>query len=59
MSPLLLNGAEADMSWEKGLNDVAKRHHARLWKAGTWRDQEWWIGAATRDIDFAYLRPGQ
>jgi hypothetical protein len=59
MSPLLLHGAEADMSWEKGLNDVAKRHHVRLWNAGTWRDQELWIGAATRDVDFAYLRPGQ
>jgi hypothetical protein len=59
MSPLLLNGADADMSWEKGLNDVAKRHHVRLWRAGTWRDRELWIGAATRDIDFAYLRPGR
>jgi len=59
MSPLLLHGAEPDMSWEKGLNDVAKRHHVRIWKAGTWHDRELWIGAATRDIDFAYLRPGQ
>jgi LssY C-terminus len=24
MSPLLLNGAESDMAWEKGLNDVSK-----------------------------------
>ena len=32
MSTLLLNGAEADLSWEKGLNDVSKRHHIRLWK---------------------------
>jgi hypothetical protein len=59
MSVLLLNGAEPDMSWQKGLNDVAKRHHIRLWKvAGTWRGREIWIGAATRDIDFAYMRPG-
>jgi len=30
-----------------------------LWKAaGTWRGREIWIGAATRDIDFAYMRPG-
>lgn len=58
MSSLLLNGAEAGMSWEKGLNDVSKRHHIRLWKQpGAWRGQELWIGAATRDIDFAYLRP--
>jgi hypothetical protein len=59
MSVLLLNGAEPDMSWQKGLNDVSKRHHIRLWKAaGTWRGRELWIGAATRDVDFAYMRPG-
>jgi hypothetical protein len=59
MSSLLLEGTEPDMSWEKGLNDVSKRHHIRLWRdAGTWRGREMWIGAATRDIDFAYLRPG-
>jgi hypothetical protein len=60
MSLLLLNGAEPDMSWEKGLNDVAKRHHIRMWKAaGTWHGREMWVGAATRDIDFAYMRPGK
>ncbi|HYV63406.1 MAG TPA: LssY C-terminal domain-containing protein [Bryobacteraceae bacterium] len=59
MSPLLLNGAEPDMSWQKGLNDVSKRHHIRMWRdTATWRGREMWIGAATRDIDFAYLRPG-
>jgi hypothetical protein len=59
MSPLLLNGAEPDMSWEKSLNDVSKRHHIRMWReADTWGGQEMWVGAATRDIDFAYLRPG-
>jgi hypothetical protein len=60
MSLLLLNGAEPDMSWQKGLNDVSKRHHIRMWKAaGTWRGRELWVGAATRDIDFAYMRPGR
>jgi hypothetical protein len=60
MSSLLLNGAQADMSWEKGLNDVSKRHHIRLWKqAGDWEGQELWIGAATRDVDFGFLRPGK
>jgi hypothetical protein len=60
MSSLLLNGAEPDMSWEKGLNDVSKRHHIRIWKQpGNWQGQELWIGAATRDINFAYLRPGR
>jgi hypothetical protein len=60
MSSLLLNGAQADMSWEKGLNDVSKRHHIRLWKqAGEWEGQDLWIGAATRDVDFGFLRPGR
>jgi hypothetical protein len=60
MSPLLLNGEPADMSMEKGLNDVSKRHHIRLWKQeGAWNGQDVWIGAATRDVDFGYLRPGR
>jgi hypothetical protein len=60
MSSLLLDGAPADMSWEKGLNDVSKRHHIRLWKqAGEWQGQDVWMGAATRDVDFGYLRPGR
>jgi len=59
MSLLLLNGAEPRMSWQKGLNDVSKRHHIRMWKEdSTWRGREMWIGAATRDINFAYLRRG-
>jgi hypothetical protein len=60
MSSLLLNGEPADMSLEKGLNDVSKRHHIRLWKQeGEWKGQDVWIGAATRDVDFGYLRPGR
>jgi hypothetical protein len=60
MSSLLLDGAPADMSWEKSLNDVSKRHHIRLWKqADAWEGQEVWIGAATRDVEFGFLRPGR
>jgi hypothetical protein len=60
MSALLLNGEPADMSLEKSLNDVSKRHHIRLWKqAGAWDGQDIWIGAATHDVDFGYLRPGR
>jgi len=57
MSKLLLNDAPPDMSWEKGFNDVSKRHHIRLWKQPQMVDgQEVWAGAATRDIDFAFMR---
>lgn len=59
MSALLLNDAEADMSWQKDLNDMSKRHHIRLWKQPQmWDGQEVWAAAATRDIDFAYMHHG-
>jgi hypothetical protein len=60
MTPLLLNGEPADMSWQKGLNDSSKRHHIRIWKQpGMFYGQELWMAAATRDVDFAYMRPGR
>ncbi len=60
MSPLLLDGAPSDMAWQKGLNDVSKRHHIRIWKQPvTWQGQEVWLGAATRDVDFSILRAGK
>ncbi len=59
MSSLLLNDAKADMSWQKGFNDVSKRHHIRFWKQPeSWQDEDVWIGAATRDIDFTFFRGG-
>jgi hypothetical protein len=59
MTHLLLNDEEADMSWQKGLNDMSKRHHVRIWKQPqTWNGQEVWAAAATRDIDFAYMHHG-
>ena len=60
MASLLLNGEDADMSWQKGLNDLSKRHHVRIWKREQlWKGQELWVAAATRDVDYAYLRPGR
>jgi hypothetical protein len=60
MTTLLLNGAGPDMSWQKSLNDVAKRHHIRIWKQPEmWYGQDVWMAAATRDVDFAYMRPGR
>lgn len=60
MSAMRINNVEADMSWQKGFNDVSKRHHIRLWKLDeTWEGQELWVGAATRDVEFGYLRPGK
>jgi hypothetical protein len=60
MSALFINNVGADMSWQKGFDDVSKRHHIRLWKLEeTWQGQELWVGAATRDVEFGYLRPGK
>jgi hypothetical protein len=59
MSALLLAGEAPDMMWQKGLNDVGKRHHIRIWKRKeTWNGEEVWVGAATHDINYAFLRPG-
>ncbi|HLX42697.1 MAG TPA: LssY C-terminal domain-containing protein [Bryobacteraceae bacterium] len=59
MSALVMDNEAPDMSWQKTLNDMSKRHHIRVWKRPeTWEGQQVWIGAATRDVDFAYLRPG-
>ena len=60
MSSLLVNEMAPGMSWQKGFNDLSKRHHIRLWKQPeAWHGQEIWVGAATRDVDYAYFRPGQ
>jgi hypothetical protein len=60
MSTMLLNGRSADMSWQKSLNDVAKRDHLRIWRQPeTWQGRPLWVAAATHDIDFAYLRHGE
>jgi hypothetical protein len=60
MSAMRIHNVAAGMSWQKGFNDVSKRHHIRLWKLDeTWQGQELWVGAATRDVEFGYLRPGR
>lgn len=59
MSKMIAGDRAPDMSWQKGLNDVRKRHHVRIWKQdATWNGQSLWIAAATRDIDFTFLRKG-
>ncbi len=52
MSRQLLQGEPSDSTWEKGLDSLAKRDHARIWSiAGTWKGQPIWLSASTRDID--------
>jgi len=60
MSSLRVNNVEPDMAWEKGFNDVSKRHHIRLWRMEqNWQGQELWVAAATRDVEMGFLRPGR
>ncbi len=60
MSSLRIDNVEPGMSWEKGFNDVSKRHHIRLWKmAESWDGEELWAAAATRDVEIGFLRPGR
>lgn len=60
MSMLLVNDEAPGMVWQKGLNNMAKRHHVRIWKQPeTWNGEQIWVGAGTRDIDYAYLRHGR
>jgi hypothetical protein len=59
MSRMQVDDRRPDMLWEKGLNDFSKRHHVRIWQQdATWNGKPLWIGAATRDVDFAFLRRG-
>jgi hypothetical protein len=60
MSKQFVNDVAPEMLLQKALNDVSKRHHIRIWPQFYLPDgRQVWAGAATRDVDFAYLRPGQ
>jgi hypothetical protein len=51
MTTLLLDGAEPDISRQKGLNTLAKRDHLRIWKRpDEWRGRTVWASAATKDV---------
>ena len=46
-----LDGEPSAMSWQKGLNDQTKRHHARIWKLEeNYQGSEMWAMSATRDV---------
>src|SRR5438105_7449107 len=49
MSTLLLDGAGQDISLQKSLNTVTKRHHLRIWKRPEeWQGRTLWASAAAR-----------
>ena len=49
MGNLTLNGATADVDYQKSLDTFSKRHHVRLWKQG---QGDAWVSAATEDIGY-------
>ena len=54
VSTLLYRGNEPDLVFEKSLDTVSKRHHARVWQAGIVDGQEVWVGAATHDTGISF-----
>lgn len=54
VSTLLYQGTSPDLVFEKSLDTVAKRHHIRIWHAGSVDGQEIWLGAATHDTGISF-----
>ena len=52
MNTLTLNGLPSDFVYQKSLNTVQKRHHARLWKQP--QRQDVWLGTAAEDVAFRF-----
>jgi hypothetical protein len=51
VSSLMLYGRLPDLVFQKSLDTFAKRHHVRIWDAGTtYEGREVWVGASTHDI---------
>ena len=49
VSKLLYRGRAPDVVFEKSLDTIVKRHHVRVWRAGTVDGQTVWLGAAIHD----------
>jgi hypothetical protein len=54
VSKLLYQGAEPDLVFQKSLNTVSKRHHIRIWSAGSFEGQQIWLAAATHDTGVTF-----
>ena len=54
VSTLLYQGAEPVAVFQKSFNTIAKRHHIRIWSAGTFEGKEVWLGAATHDAGVGF-----
>lgn len=54
VSKLWYRGHEPDFVFQKSFNTVSKRHHIRIWSAGTFDGKEIWLGAATHDTGVTF-----
>lgn len=54
VSKLLYQDSAPDLVFQKSLNTVSKRHHVRIWLAGTYAGREVWFGAATHDTGVTF-----
>src|SRR5581483_3810656 len=54
VSKMFYQGKPPDVTFEKSLDTVTKRHHVRVWSAGTFYGREVWLGAATHDTGVAF-----
>ncbi|MBV8550129.1 MAG: LssY C-terminal domain-containing protein [Acidobacteriaceae bacterium] len=56
VSKLLYQGKPPDLVFEKSLDTICKRHHVRIWNAGSFEGQDIWLGAATHDTGVEFNR---
>jgi hypothetical protein len=54
VSKLWYRGHDPDLVFQKSFNTVSKRHHIRIWSAGTFDGKEIWLGAATHDTGVTF-----
>lgn len=54
VSKMFYQGKPPEITFEKSLDTVTKRHHVRIWKAGTFEGREVWLGAATHDTGIGF-----
>ena len=54
VSTLLYHDVTPALVFEKSLNNIAKRHHVRIWQAGSIDGQTLWLGAATHDTGIGF-----
>ncbi len=56
VSLLLYEKKAPDLVFQKSWNTLSKRHHVRIWQAGTVDGRELWLGAGTEDVGLMFDR---